>query len=147
MLLAIRAERGARHDRVRFRNPDNCAARARSEVVNAPTIELERSGAPSSSARNWRASARMTLSAKLGVSLMQNRNAFSETAASVTSVSAIAVAPRGSFSISEISPKMPFGLDDEDQAIAEMQSDTAALNAIQLGRRVAFLENRFSRLE
>ena len=50
---------------------------------------------------------RMTLSAKTGVSLTQNRNPFSEIAASVTSVSAIAVALRGVFSISDISPKMP----------------------------------------
>src|SRR5579862_1782421 len=48
----------------------------------------------------------MTLSAKYGVRLTRNRNCFSPTGTSFTSVAATAVALRGAASISAISPKM-----------------------------------------
>ena len=50
---------------------------------------------------------RITLSAKYGVRLTRNRNCFSPTGTSVTSVRATAVALRGAWSIRAISPKMP----------------------------------------
>jgi len=88
----------------------------------------------------------MMLSAKCGVRLTRNRNCFSATGTSFTSLAAIAVALRGAASISAISPKMSWS-NNAEQPIAEADVDLAALNDEKLRRRIAQLENDLAGLE
>src|ERR1700730_969516 len=73
---------------------------------NVGILEPRRLYTASFDIRNWRASTRITLRAKNGVSPTRNRNCFSGIGTKLTSVAAIAFALRGAASIRAISPKM-----------------------------------------
>jgi hypothetical protein len=90
---------------------------------------------------------RKTLSAKCGVWLIRNRNCFSATGTSFTSLTATAVALRGVKSIKAISPEDGVVGQRLEHAIAEADLDLAVLNDEQLLGIVTLTEDDVARLE
>jgi hypothetical protein len=96
-------------------------------------------------ARRRRTSVRITLSAKNGVSLTRNRNCFSPTGTTFTSVAATAVALRGvdqcHFAEDALFRKC------SENPIAAPDLDATALDDEHLMARLAFIEDHFASLE
>ena len=84
------------------------------------------------------AKARITLRAKCGVWPTRKRNCFSEMGTSSTSVTATAVALRGSLSISAISPKMLSAPKVGHHSIADLVAHVTALDNEKLVSLLAF---------
>ena len=83
----------------------------------------------------------MTLSAKYGVWLTRNRNCFSDTGTSSTSVTATAVALRGSLSIKRHLAENAVRGELGHRPVADLNPNLSALDHEKLVRLVAFAKD------